>query len=149
MNFSGDQTYRTNFRDYFKLRLVDIRFGLLRCFKMKVFAFLLINVVLVESIVVVNAIRVKPFPSTFNVLIEVVGNYLDEYIRHKTSELSIATASSSVQQRYLCEDLIGKLIKSRKLSNFSRSFLSEVDQTRHGNKQPFNLIFVDGSGALV
>lgn len=116
---------------------------------MKVLVFLFINFVSIESILVSDTTGAKPFPSNFDVIIEVVGNYLNKYACQKTSTLSIATASSSIQQKYFQEDLIEKFVTSRKISNFSYTILNEVDQRRQENNQAFNLIFTDGSNALV
>lgn len=111
--------------------------------KMKVFAYLLM------SFVLVNAISVKPFSSNFDVIIEIVGNYLQKFISQRTSVLSIVAGSSSIQQKYLQNDLIGQFIINWKISNFSFNFLNTVHQKRRKNKQTFNLIFIDGSSALV
>lgn len=116
---------------------------------MKVFSFLFINFVFVESILYLNTVSAKSFPSNVDVTIELVVNYLDKYISHKTSVLSIVTASSNVQQKYFQEDLIEKIVTSPKIRNFSYNILNKVDQTRHENKQAFNVIFIDRSSALV
>lgn len=116
---------------------------------MKVLAFLFINFVFVESISFSNTTNVKPFSSHFDVINEIVGNYLNKYISRKTSILSIAIASSSVQQNHFHEDLITKFVTSPKISNFSYNILIKVDQTRQENNQAFNLIFIDDSNALV
>lgn len=91
---------------------------------------------------------VNSFPSNSNVIIEVVGNYLDEFIIQKTSVLSIAAASTSVQQEYFQKDLIEKFVSNRNISNFSYNFVNKVNQKRFKNKQAFNLIFVDGSSSF-
>lgn len=116
---------------------------------MKVFALLFVNLVFVESISLFNTISVQPIPLNFDVMIEVVGNYLDKYISHKISVLSIATASSSVQQKYFQKDLIEQLlITNLKICNFSYKILNKVDQTRPANNRAFNLIFIDGTNSL-
>ena len=116
---------------------------------MKVLAFLFVNSVFVESILFANIASVKLFLSNSDVIIEVIGNYLEKFISHKESILAIATASLGVQQKHLQDDLIQKFITSTKIINFSYKILKKVDQTRQGNNQQFNLIFIDRSGTLV
>lgn len=110
---------------------------------MKVLAIFFIN------FVYINSTLVELHQSNFDIIIEIVGNYLDKYISHKTSVLSIASSSSTIQQAYFHEDLIRKFVSSARLGNFSYDILNKVDQSRQGNDQKFNVIFVDGYSSLM
>lgn len=119
----------------------------LRCIvKMKVLVFLFMNFIIAESILFSNTTGVKP---DFDVIVEIVSNYLKKYIRHKTSIVSILKASSCVQQKYIQKDLFEKFVTSPKMSNFAYNILNQtIDQTRQENTHSFNIIFIDGVDPL-
>lgn len=85
-----------------------------------------------------------------NVIIptEIISNYLHKYLKCEEKFLSISSSSDSIQQKYFQEDIISNLIVHAKLKNFTYNILNKIDQSREGNKNVFNLVFVDKSTSI-
>lgn len=79
--------------------------------------------------------------------IEIISNYLYKCLSRENVFLSIVCPNSSYT--HFQNDLIRHLISNPELSNFSYNILNEVDQTRQGNINAFNVIIVDGIVSLL
>lgn len=84
------------------------------------------------------------------VLSEIISNYLLTYFHDEKMSVSIVMSSSSskIHQSYLHEDLVENLMLNLNASNFSFNVLSNIDQSRLGNRNVFNLLIVDDSISL-
>lgn len=119
--------------------------------KMKFILFLLINILYVRSIVQLPK-RTSSYANNKKIILtKIASNYLDKYFDHEQVYFSIMSSSSNIDQKYFQTDLIVNLVKSSKLSNYSHSFLNQMDQLedKRETKNVFNLIFVDDRNALM
>lgn len=79
---------------------------------------------------------------------EIVRNFLYKYLSHEQVSLSFVSMDSNVGRSRFQENLISNLVADPKLSNFSFNILKEVDQTRKGNTNIFNVVIIDGIESL-
>lgn len=79
---------------------------------------------------------------------EIISNYLQKYLSCDEVFLSISLTSPNDDREYFQEDLISNLVVNSKLENFSYNILNKVDQSRRGNRNVFNLVFIDRSALL-
>lgn len=115
---------------------------------MKLISLLFIHFLCVESSLN-NFKSLEPIKDDeVNVLTEIVSNYLYKYFYKQQVYFMIAISSSNPEQKLFQEDVICKLVTGSKFGYFSYNFLDIVDQENRGNKNAFNLIFVDGAASL-
>lgn len=83
-----------------------------------------------------------------HILNEIIANYLHKYFDDEDIFFSISLSSMNDEQNYFQENLIHELVVGPKFSNFSYNILQTIDQSRSGNRNVFNLIFIDGDASL-
>lgn len=103
-----------------------------------------LNVLCVKCNVLLN----EKNKNNANIPTEIISNYLRKYLHCEEKFLSISTSLEDDDQKYFQQDIISKLIVHSKLRNFTYNILNKIDQRREGNKNVFNLIFVDKSASL-
>lgn len=137
--------WMNHFRNCIRLN----KFLVIWCFKMKFNIILFLNVLCIKcSILKYEISEMAETNETVSIPIEIISNYLLKYLNDENVFLSISAASSNGDQKYVQEILLTNLLKNSMLSNFSYDILSNINRTRQGNRNAFNLIFVDGSDSL-
>lgn len=84
-----------------------------------------------------------------NIPTEIISNYLHKYLYYEEKFLSLSSFSEDDdEQKYFQQKIMSNLMVHSKLENFTFNILNKIDQSREGNKNIFNLIFVDKSASL-
>lgn len=74
----------------------------------------------------------------------IVRNYLLKYLKNQTVFLSISSSSSSLQQRFLQDDMITSLLYDSEVRNISYNVVKDaIYQFRRRNRDVFNIMFID------
>lgn len=112
---------------------------------------LLLNILCVNcNLILYKSVKTLKINNETVVLSEIISNYLFTFFHNEKMSVSIVMSSSSsnIHQSYLHEDLVENLMLDLNASNFSFNVLSNIDQSRLGNKNVFNLIVVDDINSL-
>lgn len=115
---------------------------------MKLLIFLFFNVYAKDILALPIKIDSRAKDKTI-ILTEIVSNYLHRYFHNAQVCFSIASSSSSVDEKYFQNDLIRKLVKEAEYGHFLYNFVDMLDQWQTGNINSFNLIFVDDKKSLM
>lgn len=96
----------------------------------------------------INEVPAKSATDNITIPTEIIINYLQQYFSCDGFFISILLSSSNNEQRKLQDDFINELVLHPRFMTFSYNILNRVDPSRLGNKNNFNLAFVDEGASL-